>query len=195
MFLEDASHRTVNCEWASSAQKGVDEPTAFATAYDFMKKEVQRLGWLEPSLTSQGFTAICFTQPHRDLKEIRLAAWILSIVLADMCNIEYLWSSDSDTIVAKDCIQNAFKILVSEPKAGGVSALVQIATTNLPIISRMAQTAFAFDAYLNRAALGATCRSECLNGPGTMFRIPALREVAVPWYRVQYPGSCTRTVI
>ncbi|KAL9026475.1 MAG: hypothetical protein Q9180_007479, partial [Flavoplaca navasiana] len=195
MFVEDASHRTVNCERASSAHKGMDEPTAFAKAYDFLKKEVQRLGCLEPSLTSQGFTAICFTQPHRDLKEIRLSAWILSIVLADMYNIEYLWSSDSDTIVAKDCVQNAFKIMVSEPKAGGVSALVQIATTNLPIISRMAETAFAFDVYLNRAALAATCRSECLIGAGSMFRIPALREVAVPWYRIQYPGSCTLTTI
>jgi hyaluronan synthase len=194
MFMEDGSFTRIDRTSASYTHKYLDESTAFENAYNFMKREVQKTGFLEQSLSSRDFTAFCFTQPHRDLKEIRLSAWVLSIVLADLCGIEYLWSSDSDTTVVKDCVQNASEVLATEPTAAGVSAVVRINTKDLSIISRMAQTAFAFDACLNRAALGAMGRSECLNGPGSMFRILCLREILVPWYRIQYPGSCTRTV-
>ncbi|OKL55773.1 hypothetical protein UA08_08897 [Talaromyces atroroseus] len=58
------------------------------------------------------------------------------------------------------------KVLAAEPEAGGASALVQLNNGHVSFISQMAQTAFRSDVYLNRAALGAIGRSECLNGPG-----------------------------
>lgn len=169
----------------------------FTKAYKFMSMELQNTGFVQKIKESgDDFTdfAICFTQPHRDLKEIRLAAWVLSIVLADLIGSEYLWSSDSDTIVLPDTIQNLSRILSTETDAGGASALVQLNNGQVSLISQIAETAFICDAYLNRAALGALGRSECLNGPGSIFRIAALRRVVASWYCCQYAGSLYRTV-
>lgn len=58
----------------------------------------------------------------------------------------------------------------------------------------MAHTSFNCDAILNRSANAALGVSECLNGPGSLFRIAALRTAAAAWYRCQYPGSPARSV-
>ncbi|KAH7364857.1 hypothetical protein BKA65DRAFT_573415 [Rhexocercosporidium sp. MPI-PUGE-AT-0058] len=125
--------------------------------------------------------AICFTQPHRDLEEVRLAGWILSIVIADLKNANYLWSSDSDTIVLPVTISNCSKIVAAKPAAAGASALVELSTSHVSFIGQMAQTAYNWDEFLNRSALGALGASEYLKGPGLLFRIAALRTVAASW--------------
>ncbi|KAG4431960.1 hypothetical protein IFR05_012556 [Cadophora sp. M221] len=167
----------------------------FEKAYRYIQNELQNSGFLDVIKDTTEDFAICFTQPHRDLKEVRLAAWILSIVLADLKDIDYLWSSDSDTIILPDTISSLSKIVAAESAAAGASALVQLNTSHLSFIGQMAQTAYNCDAFLNRSALGAIGASECLNGPGSLFRIAALRTVAASWYHCQYPASQYRTVL
>ena len=192
--MEEVTCGTSQADATSLHETKGKQSTAFEKAYRFMKRELLKSRFLEKSPDSRSLTAICFTQPHRDLKEIRLSAWVLSIVLADLSGINYLWSGDSDTLITEGCVQSALQILAADPGAGGVSALVQIDTRGPSAITRMTQTAFAFDAFLNRASLGSIGRSECLNGPGSIYRIESLRKVLVSWYCTQYPGSYSRTV-
>lgn len=117
---------------------------------------------------------------------------MVSTVLAELHDLKYVWSSDSDTLVRPDTLTNAAAILSSDEKAVGVSALVQLNNGNASFVSGIAQAAFAYDAYLNRAALSSLGRSECLNGPGSMFRASALGEVAFQWLCFKYPTSIER---
>lgn len=119
---------------------------------------------------------------------------MVSTVLAELHDLKYVWSSDSDTLVRPDTLTNAAAILSSDEKAVGVSALVQLNNGNASFVSGIAQAAFAYDAYLNRAALSSLGRSECLNGPGSMFRASALGEVAFQWLCFKYPTSIERAV-
>ncbi|PVH75778.1 glycosyltransferase family 2 protein, partial [Cadophora sp. DSE1049] len=176
-------------------QKLPEHDFEFQKAYEYILNELANSGSLDIIRDTPEDLAICFTQPHRDLKEVRLAAWILSIILADLKDVHYLWSSDSDTIVLPDTISSITKIVAAEPTVAGASALVQLNTAHLSFIAQMAQTAYNCDAYLNRSALGGIGRSECLNGPGSLFRIAALRTVAASWYHCQYPASQSRTVL
>lgn len=159
-----------------------DEGNAFLAAYSYLKEQLERANVFGGEAPS----AVCFNQPHSDLKEIRTSAWIISMILADAYGCEYLWSSDSDTIVQQDTLTNMLCVLQQEPGVGGGSVFVRLHNKGASAISRMASAAFSADTYLNRAALGALGTSECLHGPAAMFRLKALRGVVVPWYRFRY---------
>lgn len=193
VFMEDLKGGKQDFGSKPERQRILEHEEQFQNAYNYMHTELQNSGFLDMIKDTTEDFAVCFTQPHRDLKEVRLAAWILSTVLADLKDIDYLWSSDSDTIILPDTISSLSKIVAAEPSAAGASALVQLNTSHLSFIGQMAQTAYNCDAFLNRSALGALGASECLNGPGSLFRIAALRTVAASWYHCQYPHSQYRT--
>lgn len=169
--------------FASKYPSARTEREAFAQAYQYVKNELTEAGALNDSKPPQ---AVCFTQPHCDLKEIRFSVWIVSFVLADKYGFEYLWSSDSDTRVEPDTLDTLARVIRAEPQAAGGGVYVRLHNAAASAFSRMASLAWGLDTYMNRAALGAFGTSECLNGPSSMYRIAALRDVAVPQYRFHY---------
>lgn len=171
------------------------EAEAFGHAYDYIKQQLVSAGVLS---SGQPPRAICFTQPHCDLKEIRFSAWMVSFVVADAYDFEYLWSSDSDTRVEPNTLDTLARVIRAEPKAAGGGVYVKLHNAGASAFARMASLAWALDTYMNRSALGAFGTSECLNGPSSMYRISALRDVAVSQYRFHYfqqkEGQYTNTV-
>lgn len=111
---------------------------------------------------------------------------MVSFVIADTYGYDFLWSTDSDTRVTAETIQTAARVVAAEPEAGAGSAYVQLHNANVSTFSKMASMAWAFDTYLNRASIGALGTSECLHGPSSLFRMTALREVAIKQYLFQY---------
>jgi hyaluronan synthase len=163
----------------------LDPEKAFEDACAYLKSQLEEAGVLfndPPTLPK----AICYTQPHGDLKEIRLTSWTLAVVLSKHFGFKYLWSTDSDTIVLPETISDMASVLAAQPNAGGASAYVRLHNESESLISRMVAAMFAMDVYLNRAAAGALRRSEYLHGPATIFRLSALQEVIVPWCRFHY---------
>lgn len=130
--------------------------------------------------------AICYTQPHGDLKEIRLTSWTMAVVLGKRYGFKYVWSTDSDTRVLPDTISTMAHTLAAEPNAGGASVHVRLHNEKETNIAQMTGLTFALDTYLNRAAAGALNKSEYLHGPATILRLSALEEVIVPWCRFHY---------
>lgn len=186
--MQDASDGN-HPQWTSTGNRQSLFSAAFAASSEQIKSTLGQSQALKFTSQSSLPNLICFTQPHRNLKEIRLASWMISSVLAELYDLEYIWSSDSDTLVRPSTLTSAAGILSSDGRVGGLSALVQLNNGDASFVSGMAQAAFGCDSYLNRAALGSIGRSECLNGPGSMFRATALREVAFQWYCFEYPNS------
>ncbi|KAM0722490.1 hypothetical protein Q7P37_001931 [Cladosporium fusiforme] len=141
---------------------------AFAKLYDFMKCQLEK----------SRLTGVLSTNEAP-----------LFVVLADLYDTEFIWSSDSDTLVSNETLSNMAKILFMEERAAGASALVRLNNSHESFVSNMASAGFMCDAFLNRASLSALGRSEYLNGPGSVFRKSALRDVAIAWYHYSYPGS------
>lgn len=167
------------------------EKDAFREAYEHTKSVMENAGFLRSREPPRG---VCFYQPHCDLKEIRFSVWMFSMVLADTYGFEYLWSSDSDTQVLSNTIEILAKSLKAEPKAAGAGSYVRLHNAEASDVSRMAGIVWALDFYMNRAAIGALGMSECLNGPSSMYRISALREVMVEQYRFHYFQTTENTV-
>jgi hyaluronan synthase len=163
----------------------LDEGQALEHACQFLKSKLIEAGIKEGDRSTLP-QAICYTQPHGDLKEIRLTSWTLAYVLGRDFGFKYLWSTDSDTVVPHDTISTMANVLASTPKAGGASAYVQLHNVYDSAIAQMVGVSFALDMYLNRAATGGLNKSEYLHGPATIFRLTALSEVIVKWSRFHY---------
>jgi hypothetical protein len=152
----------------------------------FLESQLEKAGVALTDGATQLPRAICFTQPHCDLKEIRLTSWVLALVLKKHFGFKYLWSTDSDTIVLPDTIANMSAVLAAEPQAAGASAYVRLHNADETVVSKMTSLVFALDTYMNRAAAGALGKSEYLHGPATIFRLSALHDVVVPWCQFHY---------
>lgn len=130
-FMENAFVEDFVPSAATRAPNAARDALEFDQAYNYLRTALEKSTFLDAIRNGDGDGdghddwAICFTQPHRDLKEIRLAAWVLSIVVADAQKVDFLWSSDSDTMVRADTISSLTRIVAAEPKAAGGSALVQ----------------------------------------------------------------------
>jgi hyaluronan synthase len=166
-------------------KSNLDESQALEKACQFLKTQLIEAGIKEGDRSTLP-QAICYTQPHGDLKEIRLTSWTLAYVLGRDFGFEYLWSTDSDTVVPRDTISNMASVLGATPTAGGASAYVQLHNVCDTPIAQMVGASFALDMYLNRAATGGLNKSEYLHGPATIFRLSALSEVIVKWSRFHY---------
>jgi hypothetical protein len=60
------------------------------------------------------------------MKEVRFAAWMTSIVLADYLNIAYMWSSDSDCYITDFCVSECVAVMVGDEKAGASSSSLAV---------------------------------------------------------------------
>ena len=80
------AHLSLGHETTYGSNKGAQElrmNEAFAQAYTYIKKRLERAGFCKYQNKPPSQLAICFTQPHCDLKAIRFSAWLVGIVLAE----------------------------------------------------------------------------------------------------------------
>ena len=162
---------------------------SFVEAYNYIKKNLEKAGLCNHRDESPSKLAICFTEPHCDLKAIRFSAWLVGIVLADCYGIDFIWSSDSDTIIRHDTIPNITRAMARNACIGGASAVVCVHNSRDSTIAQLATVMFALNTYLNRAAMGALGQSDCLMGPSAAFRVDALRQLLMPWYCYRVKAS------
>lgn len=135
--------------------------------------------WLRP---------LCFMFPHGGIKEIRFAVWLISIIIAEHYGIEALWSTDSDSVVLPCTAEKTLQTLLGDTKIGGAGATVGIGNRDLSWATELASGYFISSVYLDRAMPASFGKSHCLPGPAAAYRIAALRQVLVPWYRQQVFG-------
>ncbi|KAH8641941.1 glycosyltransferase family 2 protein [Alternaria alternata] len=127
-------------------------------------------------------STVCFAQPHTNVRGIRFAAWILSLVIAEANDIHYIWSSDSDTTVIGNCIQEAVKILEGASNMGGISTAISVQRAPKSTAALLAWTQHRCLIYLDAAFTASIGHSSCLTGPSTLYRAEALAQAIMFWY-------------
>ncbi|KAK4164444.1 family 2 putative glycosyltransferase [Cladorrhinum sp. PSN259] len=125
---------------------------------------------------------LCLKQRHMHKKGIMFTAYVFSLVIADMMGIEFMWSSDSDTIVFPDSLERTINTIASDPKAGGASSGLVVHNARETAITSLASAVYWGELYLTRSTPACTGTSDCQSGPSTAFRLSALPGILVPWY-------------
>ena len=129
-----------------------------------------------------GITRLCLFQPHLHKKGIMFSAFIFSIVIAEMLGIEYLWSSDSDTIIMPDSLRSTIETIAGDPHVGGGSSGLIVHNENDTVTTKLGSVVYWSELYMTRSTSTASGTSDCQSGPSTAFRVCALPAVLYPWY-------------
>ncbi|KAL1851677.1 hypothetical protein Daus18300_012486 [Diaporthe australafricana] len=129
-----------------------------------------------------GIRQLCLQQRHMHKKGIMFTTFVFSLVIADILGIEFLWSSDSDTIVFSDSLARTVDTIAADPKLGGASSGLVVHNSGETAVTSLAATIYWGELYLTRSSTAVTATSDCQSGPSTVFRLAALPDILVPWY-------------
>lgn len=138
--------------------------------------------------TLRHVSAICICQPHRCKKAILFTCLLVTIILAECKGCEFLWSSDSDSVVTPGAVFKTIDILRSSPGTGGAAARLKSFHSQPTYISKMIAAKGWLDQDVTRMQSACFASAECQPGPCSAFRIQALKEALLPWYRQQVLG-------
>ena len=132
--------------------------------------------------TPSGTKQLCIKQRHMHKKGIMFTTFVFSLVIADILGVEFLWSSDSDTIVFPDSLEGTISPIAADPTAGGASSGLIVHNADETAVTNLAATVYWGELYLTRSTPACTGTSDCQSGPSTAFRLAALPAILVPWY-------------
>lgn len=108
--------------------------------------------------------------------------YVFALVIADIIGVEFLWSSDSDTLVMDDSLSRTVDTIASDPTIGGASSGLVVHNGHETAVTKLAETVYWGELYLTRSLPAATATSDCQSGPSTVFRLASLPAILVPWY-------------
>ncbi|KAG4034925.1 hypothetical protein MFRU_002g02740 [Monilinia fructicola] len=135
-----------------------------------------------PDAKSKFLHAICLYQPHKCKKDIMFTNMIFSLALGQANNIEYLWTSDSDTIVYPDTLYQTVGCMSADPLIGGSCSALSIHNDQDSAIASLGSAAYWSELAITRGQTGAVDSVDCQPGPCAAFRLIALEPILLPWY-------------
>jgi hyaluronan synthase len=135
-----------------------------------------------------GITKLCIYEPHLHKKAIMFTSFIFSIVISEALDIEFMWSSDSDTIVLPDSLPKTIATVAGDENAGGASSGLIVHNEHETLWTKLASAVYWCELYLTRSAVASSGTSECQSGPSAVFRVSALPGILYCWYTQKVMG-------
>jgi hyaluronan synthase len=126
--------------------------------------------------------AICLYQPHKCKKDIMFTNMVFSIALGHANNLEYLWTSDSDTWVYPDTLPHTIGCMSTDPLIGGSCSALSIHNGHESWIAGLGSAAYWTELAITRGQTGAVDSVDCQPGPCAAFRLIALEPILLKWY-------------
>ncbi|KAF9894049.1 hypothetical protein FE257_009022 [Aspergillus nanangensis] len=131
---------------------------------------------------------LCVNQRHMHKKGIMFTSFIISMVVSDILGIDYLWTSDSDSIVFPDTLTRTISTFSTDPKVGGASTALYIHNKDETLITKLGTGVYLNELYLARSFTGSAAANDCQSGPSAVFRVPAVRTELLGWYKQNVLG-------
>ncbi|KAK7222526.1 hypothetical protein V2G26_010529 [Clonostachys chloroleuca] len=91
---------------------------------------------------SNHIRSLCIRQRHMHKKGIMFTSYIYSLAIADILGIEFIWSSDSDSIVSSNSISGTVDTMATDPSIGGASSGLFLHNSTESAVARMAETVY-----------------------------------------------------
>jgi hyaluronan synthase len=126
--------------------------------------------------------AICLYQPHECKKDIMFTNMVFCLVLGHANDIEYLWTSDSDTWVYPETLYQVITCMSADPMIGGSCSALSIHNGNESVIAQLGAAAYWTELAITRGQTGAVDSVDCQPGPCAAFKLIALEPILLKWY-------------
>ncbi|CAN9129700.1 unnamed protein product [Alternaria alternata] len=128
-------------------------------------------------------TRLCITQSHMHKKGIMFTSFIVCFALSELLHIEYVWTSDSDSMVYKDTIMRTIQTIHGDDKCAGASTALNIHNRKDNLVTTLGNTIYLNDLHLSRCFSSAVGANDCQSGPCAAFRIEAIKPELLAWYK------------
>jgi hyaluronan synthase len=116
-------------------------------------------------------------------KGIMFTSFIFSFALSDLLGIEYIWTSDSDSMVYKNTIKTTIETIYGDDKCAGASTALNIHNRQDNFVTTLGNTIYLNDLHLSRCFSSAVGANDCQSGPCAAFRIKAIKPELLAWYK------------
>ena len=123
--------------------------------------------------------AVCFSQPHGHKRTAMFTAFAMSLYA--LRTRDGIFTTDSDTNVQENALDELVTLLHSSPQIGGVTADVKIENKADGLLARLCSARYWFAFNIERACQSFWRCVGCLSGPMSMYRSCDLDTIMGPW--------------
>ena len=133
--------------------------------------------------------AVCFSQPHGHKRTAMFTAMAMSMYA--LRTRDAIFTTDSDTLVQPNALDEMLTLLRSSPDIGGVTADVKIWNRSESFLARLCSARYWFAFNIERACQSLWRCVGCLSGPMSMYRTSDLETILGPWNLQTFGGKAT----
>jgi hyaluronan synthase len=133
--------------------------------------------------------AVCFSQPHGHKRTAMFTSFAIS--LWALKTRDAIFTTDSDTLVQDNGLDEMLTLLRSQPEIGGVTADVKIWNRAEGLLTRLCAARYWFAFNIERACQSIWRCVGCLSGPMSMYRSSDLETILGPWNLQTFGGKHT----
>lgn len=133
--------------------------------------------------------AVCFSQPHGHKRTAMFTAFAMNMYA--IRTRDGIFTTDSDTLVQENALDEMLTLLRSSPNIGGVTADVKIWNRRESFLARMCAARYWFAFNIERACQSMWRCVGCLSGPMSMYRTSDLEKILGPWNLQRFGGKAT----
>ncbi|KAI6713233.1 hypothetical protein PZA11_001907 [Diplocarpon coronariae] len=137
------------------------------------------------------FQVICFYQPHGGKKDVIFTNAVLGVVMKNILGVEYIWTSDSDSVVLEGTVDKTMGCMALDAGVGGSCTSLGVHNPDESIVAALTSAAYWSELAYSRGQSGAVGATDCQPGPCASFKIEALAEVIFKWYTQTMLGRKT----
>jgi hyaluronan synthase len=133
--------------------------------------------------------AVCFSQPHGHKRTAMFTAFAMSLYA--LRTRDAIFTTDSDTLIQENSLDEMLTLLRSAPEIGGVTADVKIWNRAESLLARLCSARYWFAFNVERACQSLWRCVGCLSGPMSMYRASDLETILGPWNLQTFGGKST----
>ncbi|KAG4418092.1 hypothetical protein IFR04_008753 [Cadophora malorum] len=148
----------------------------------------QVLEW-DDNWNISGLKAVCFSQPHGHKRTAMFTAFAMSIYA--LRTRDAVFTTDSDTLIQNNGLDEMLTLLHSSPDVGGVTADVKIWNRAESLLARLCAARYWLAFNIERACQSMWACVGCLSGPMSMYRASDLETILGPWNLQTFGGKAT----
>ncbi len=134
--------------------------------------------------------SICISQPHGHKRTAMFTAFAIALYA---CNTrDAIFTTDSDTLLEPNAIDEMLLIMQSDDAIGGVTADVKIENRGESILARLCAVRYWFAFNIERGCQSLWRCVGCISGPMGLYRSCDLELILGPWIMQRFGGKdCT----
>ncbi|BFZ61942.1 hypothetical protein YB2330_003020 [Saitoella coloradoensis] len=163
-----------------------------------MEDEARSYAWVETTkevkkifneLELHKYKAVFFTQPHGSKRTAMFTGFMMAMQGYE--TKDYLFTTDSDTLVDKMALTHMARIMESDPMNGGVCGDVRISNKTGSVLAFMSHLRYWFAFNIERGCQSFFKCVTCISGPLGFYRVDHLKLVLGEWVTQSFGGKET----